>query len=443
MMLNRVLIAVLLISSGTLGCAQQQAEGQGRGKSLSLAYSGNLDGELEPCGCSVEGDLGGIMRHATTLKRLRDEHPGLVALSSGGMLASEVPQDKLTGEYILKGFARLDYDAVGVQWRDLAYGDQFIRDTKLPWVATNLLSDGFAREREIERSGVKLAVFSWLDPADDPRAAMHGGHQSVDPDPARLRAALQAARQRGEVTVLTTSMALDAAQKSLPLDLVDILFIRSAYEVFGEPQKVGDTLVLQPGSRGMRLGHIEITFNGAGRVQQWQNEVIAMPSSVPNDPALKGWYEEYNAKVKASYLKQVALRKRRETGQGPYVGADVCKQCHSAEYEKWRTTLHSGAFSKLERVGKSFDPTCIKCHTVGFGQEGGFIDIDTTPQLLNVQCENCHGAGKAHVESNGVKATPHKAWQPQQICAQCHIQTHSPSFKFDVYWPRIRHGALK
>ena len=49
----------------------------------TLVYSGNLDSELEPCGCSEEGDLGGLRRHATVLAQLREQHPELVALSSG------------------------------------------------------------------------------------------------------------------------------------------------------------------------------------------------------------------------------------------------------------------------------------------------------------------------------------------------------------------------
>lgn len=434
-MLNRILIAAVLALASTIGWAGE--------KSVTLVYSGNLDGELEPCGCSAEGDLGGILRHATTLKRLRDESPGLVAISTGGMLASVAAQDRLTGEYILKGFAQLNYDGVGVQWSDLAYGDDFIRDTKLPWTASNLLSKGFAATREIERNGQRLALFSWLDPAQDPRAAMHGKHQSVDPDLEKLRQALQQARQRGALTLLATTMTLDEAKATLPLELVDLLFIRAAYEVFGEPQKVGDTLVLQPGSRGMRIGRIDITLNSDGRIQQWRNEVIPMPSTIADAEWLRSWYDSYNASVKASYMARVAQRKARETGQSPYAGEETCKGCHAAEHDKWRTTRHSGAFSKLEKVGKSFDPSCIQCHTVGYEKEGGFIDVDATPQLMNVQCENCHGAGRAHAESNGIKPTTHKGWQPQQMCAQCHIQSHSPSFKFENYWPKIRHGAVK
>ena len=133
---------------------------------VDLVYSGNIDGELEPCGCSIEGDLGGILRHATTLKALRAEHPNLFAVSSGGMVVSMSPQDQLTGEYILKGVAQLNYDAIGVQWTDLAYGVDYALQDALPWVSSNWLGDEFVTQSIIERGGQRLHVFSWLDPKE-------------------------------------------------------------------------------------------------------------------------------------------------------------------------------------------------------------------------------------------------------------------------------------
>ncbi len=431
-MFNKVWMVLVLVVVSSTGWAG--------GNSFTLVYSGNLDGELEPCGCSAEGDLGGILRHATVLKQLREERPNLVAISTGGMLASMAAQDRLTGEYILKGFAQLNYDAVGVQWSDLAYGDAFIRNAKLPWTATNLLNSGFVATQEIKRNEHSLAFFSWLDPAQDPQSAMRGQHKTVSPDIKKLRQSLQQARKRGRLTVLATTMTLDLAKAVLPLELVDLLFIRAAYEVFGEPQKVGTTLILQPGSRGMRLGRVDITLNSKGRIGEWSNTIIAMPSSIADAEWLRSWYDEYNATVKASYMARVAERKARETGQSPYASEAVCKNCHTAEHDKWSESLHSRAFSKLEKVGKSFDPACIQCHSVGYEKAGGFIDIDATPQLMNVQCENCHGAAREHADAAGTKPTTNKGWQPQQMCAQCHIQSHSPSFKFDNYWPKIRHG---
>ncbi len=409
---------------------------------VEIVYSGNIDGELEPCGCSVEGDLGGILRQSSTLKKLRQEKPDLIALSSGGLIVSMVPQDKLTAEYILKAYSALTFDALGMQWSDLAYGDEFVLENKLNWVSTNKGSGDFSDHRVITRGTQTLTFFSWLDPASSPQMAMQAqtNEQAVN-DMAGLTQYLQRAQKNG-LTVLAATLTLEQA-KVLPLKYVDILFIRAAYEMFSEPQKMGNTLVLQPGSRGMRLGQLSLTLADDGRIAGYEHEVISMPSTVESDPALLDWYEAYNSKVKQAYLERVKLRKLLETGESPYVGEEACKSCHQEEYKVWAETLHSNAFAKLEQVNKAFDPACIMCHTVGFEASGGFIDFDATPHLMNVQCESCHGAGRQHVESAGLVSTKNSDWQPEQICAQCHVQKHSPSFDLKTDWPRIKHGVVK
>lgn len=46
------------------------------------------------------------------------------------------------------------------------------------------------------------------------------------------------------------------------------------------------------------------------------------------------------------------------------------------------------------------DATCLPCHTTGYGQPGGFVSIEKTPQLAGVQCEMCHGAGEGYLKPN-------------------------------------------
>jgi hypothetical protein len=121
------------------------------------------------------------------------------------------------------------------------------------------------------------------------------------------------------------------------------------------------------------------------------------------------------------------------------VGEEACQGCHSPQYKAWFDSDHAIAYDDLEAVGKSFDPECLQCHTVGFDQPGGFFDFSVTGHLIGVQCENCHGAGRAHVEKAGNAPLGNAGWSPQQMCAQCHVQKHSPGFDFSRYWPKVAH----
>jgi len=248
-------------------------------KSLVLIYSGNLDGELEPCGCSPEADFGGIRRRAAELEELRSKHPHAVVVSAGGLLSGFAVNGRLTNEYILKGFALLGYDAIGLQWNDLQYGEAFLKEPALPWVASNWHDDGFSRERRVKRGGRTVAFFSWLDPRSAPPQAMLGNHGQVVNSSAALSKALAQAKHDGELTIVTTTLTLAEAQEVLSLSDVDVLIIRANYERYGEPQSRGNTLVLQPGSKGMRIGRLDLELDARGRIVAWHHQVIPLPKS--------------------------------------------------------------------------------------------------------------------------------------------------------------------
>lgn len=410
---------------------------------LTIIYSGNLDGELEPCGCSDEGNLGGIKRRASSIDSIKSQNPDSVIISAGGLIASEGINDYLKSVYILKAFADLGYDAIGVQWNDLNYGAELVTKNNLPWVASNWLTDEFAKSKTINRTindnKVTIRIFTWLDPDSSPIRQMPGGKAVTYDDIGKLANEIVVAKQQQALVVLTTTLPLEVIKDQLPLDSIDILFVRAAYEVYGEPKKVGNTLVLEPGSRGMRLGKLQLTLGANNNIKDWKHEIISMPGSVPDSPRLTEWYDEYNAKVKEDYLKRVEIRKQRESGESPFVGEEQCKTCHPKQHKVWQSSEHAIAFEDLEIVKKSFDPECIQCHVVGFNNPGGFVDINITSHLINVQCENCHGAGKDHAKSSGQKPVVNKDWPREKMCAQCHVPKHSPSFDVKKYWPKIAH----
>jgi hypothetical protein len=100
-------------------------------------------------------------------------------------------------------------------------------------------------------------------------------------------------------------------------------------------------------------------------------------------------------------------------GDHSYVGSKKCKMCHIKEYKSWEGTKMASAFDVLkpgERAeGKSkagldptkdytSDETCLGCHVTGYGEAGGFVDVASTPDLVGVGCEMCHGPGGTYTK---------------------------------------------
>jgi malonate-semialdehyde dehydrogenase (acetylating)/methylmalonate-semialdehyde dehydrogenase len=81
---------------------------------------------------------------------------------------------------------------------------------------------------------------------------------------------------------------------------------------------------------------------------------------------------------------------------GKYAGSERCSQCHQNVHSVWSATLHSKALETLEAIGQSANADCLPCHTVGYGEDGGFVDRATTDVLASVGCESCHGPAAAH-----------------------------------------------
>lgn len=113
-----------------------------------------------------------------------------------------------------------------------------------------------------------------------------------------------------------------------------------------------------------------------------------------------------------------------------FVGSEVCRRCHSEIYQEWSQTHHAGALASLAAIGQDTNAACLQCHTVGWAyqqqnRQAGFTDMATTPHLANVQCENCHGPGREHVEDPGghlmVKALD------AELCGTCHTDAHHPT----------------
>jgi len=119
-----------------------------------------------------------------------------------------------------------------------------------------------------------------------------------------------------------------------------------------------------------------------------------------------------------------------------YVGAAVCQTCHRSEHASWTTTKHSVALSVLQQAGQAENERCLPCHTVGYGEETGYTNQADTPQLANVQCENCHGAGGRHIAnpSQNQMNIPLNA----DLCGQCHTGSHHPNFD---QWAESKHAA--
>jgi hypothetical protein len=146
-----------------------------------------------------------------------------------------------------------------------------------------------------------------------------------------------------------------------------------------------------------------------------------------------------------------------------YLGAKKCKACHMKQYKSWMKTTMATSFENLKAGVKAeekkkagidpdkdytADPDCLRCHTTGYGKPGGFVSLEKTPKLINVQCEGCHGPGgdfrtvmkkdKQFKLSDAKAAGLMLPTETENNCMECHgddspfNEKVDPKYKFDI-----------
>jgi len=120
-----------------------------------------------------------------------------------------------------------------------------------------------------------------------------------------------------------------------------------------------------------------------------------------------------------------------------FAGADTCRACHAPDHADWVGTAHARAFDALAEVEQDQRDDCLPCHTVGFGQPGGFVDFATAEHLAGVQCESCHGPAQEHaLDPLDRDLLPIVTTNPA-ACGVCHTDFHHPTFD---EWRQSRHA---
>jgi len=161
--------------------------------------------------------------------------------------------------------------------------------------------------------------------------------------------------------------------------------------------------------------------------------LIPLGSDLADDPKVRKIEDKYKDElieekneIKESMLKEGERNPRDLMVEPHFVGVSSCKECHKSIYSFWTKTRHSSAYETLRKEKRQFEPNCYECHTTGFRKPGGFTNILTAKDLIDVQCEVCHGAGNLHVK-NEIKT---ESLTSEKECITCHDVENDDDFDY-------------
>lgn len=105
-----------------------------------------------------------------------------------------------------------------------------------------------------------------------------------------------------------------------------------------------------------------------------------------------------------------------------YAGWAACRKCHDTQFRFVENHKHSKAWETLVTDKRDADVDCIGCHAAAFGEPGGIFHVRQLEPFHDVQCESCHGPGKAHADDPSVKPFLRVT---ADTCLKCHTRDQS------------------
>lgn len=479
-LLYPLLLVGLIFGQSTIG-----AQDKDTSKSLTMFFIGRRDSKIEPCGCK-KNPRGGVQFEARMYSKVPREHS--LRVDSGGFgPARMTPDGSMRTSYSIRAMGGdLDLDAVNVSRIDLQLGEGFFESlgkkhpgSLRPLISANIFSrkfpdrQSFPSYKMVERtlrdgSAVNVLIVGVTSPSavytpnktlTTPNTARD--YVITDPNEAMAEVIAEKGAEAGMIVALVYGSWEEAVEIAKANQEIDIMVAASRPPRWVKENVTveGNTKIMAVhNSEGKELGIVEITAAEEG---QWKTK--GDPKWKGVDPAfepvesLVSLIEEYKQNTTELILQVPSYTKR------VFTGARTCQTCHSDIYASWQKTPHASALKTLVEKGMQYDPSCLKCHTVGFSKDNGFYNTSQSRPMANVQCESCHGAGAEHADTqnyirnrsiNALKGAERTAYMQRarsvvpakevsaSTCLECHTPDNDDHFVYDEKVHKVNHSDI-
>jgi hypothetical protein len=441
-------------------------------RSLRVAITSQTLGYLENCGCKVN-QSGGLARRSSLVKRLRSESIPLVLVDVGSGLADLQKSTQLDAFSFAEQRAHqtivagIGYSAMTPGRTDLGRGlsafEMLRAGLQLPYVGANIeRRDGspfLPSSRMFEVGGIRCQVIGVTTPMN-PFYRPSVLEETLDSlkigDPVAAVRRVTANLPSTDFVIVSGEIPYrvirEIARSCPQVDLI----IASPQMYLGElsPRNpsgslqqdwsgfLGNTVVTYGdlGSYGVNGVKVDLAVDGSAVAASFER--YELDGKVPDDPVVRATLDRFYQSltpgaVSDAHLNSPATFWANRTTE--WVGSAACANCHEAEAVQWRTTRHATAMRTLIKVHRDTQPRCVSCHVVGFGTPDGYRIGAGRSHLANVQCENCHGPGKAHAEQPSTTNIVRHV--PEALCISCHDSDHSDAFVYLERLPFVVHDT--
>jgi hypothetical protein len=254
---------LVAIGPGADGRASAAATAAGE-RRLTIFYTGEIHGTLEPCGCTSD-PLGDIARYAMVVREAAAKGEAVLVLDGGGLSFPETSSkksqatDAMRARFLATELAKLGTFAAGLAETDVRGGPA---DVVPPRLAVNLpASPAVAPSLLKTVGGIRVGVFG----VADPELGAKLGGKGEDPIAAGRREA-ERLRQAGAELIIALAAVDKPAARRLARDAGADLVVLGRQVGKGMPraEATGRGFIVASADELQRVGRIDIVWRGAG-----------------------------------------------------------------------------------------------------------------------------------------------------------------------------------
>jgi hypothetical protein len=455
----RILFATL--ASLTL-CYAADADAASRERRVSLFYTAQTHGVLEPCGCTSD-PLGDIAR-VTALVRKAEKDGSALLVDAGDLTypATEIVPGKqeaadLVAEFLAKEMGRLPFGGSALGGADLARGESKVQPKRL---AANLSDLPFLEVGRVHQvGGIKIGVFGLADPA----LAASRGWRALDPIATAQAEAYRLRSSGAELVIVLAPIERSQARMVARQAAVDFVVLgKNVGQGLARAEQEGRAFLLVPGEEMQWVGRLDIVLReesgpreplrDAGSPEGAQLRAQELRRQLKQiDADLLRW--EKDAEADSAFLKtkrEERDRLRAEEQQlsngsweAPRLGSYFINRLLPIRRNLPRDTHLAASMRKLDlavgaanlrasqpppaaepgRAHYSGEASCVRCHKAAARfcrkteHAGAWKTLRIVGKTAHHDCVSCHVTGYGEVGGSSVGFT--KGLENVQ-CEACH-----------------------
>lgn len=457
---------------------------------VALLFSGEMNGYLEPCGCTgLENQKGGLKRRHTLLKQLEVKGWPIAKFDMGGLTRRRGHQAEIKFRYALESLVKLGYDAVGLGSNELqlttdelVYAIANVPPEENPLVSANVgiysFDSGMTRTHHVVTVGSRrFGVTSVLGSKYEKLLANVSDVVYRSPAEGLAQVAPKLAAEKCDTEVLMVYGTKEEA-KLLAQQFPQFNFLAVATGGDVPPLKmetVGNSSspprIVEVGHKGMYVVVVGLYDDPSSPIRY---QSVPLDGRFDDSAEMQAMMVRYQQELELQGLDGLGLNGSPHP-QGKFIGSAACADCHTTATEVFESTPHSHATESIISISdppRHHDPECLSCHVTGWNPQqyfpyaSGYMSLEKTPHLRANGCENCHGPGAAHVAAEmgevevneaeqealraalRLKIVENEGNKDKQVmprggvvenCMRCHDQDNSPDFDFQKYWEEVKH----